>query len=365
MKITVSKKSISAALQHCCAAAVRNSTMPILKCVQLVPGADGFTLRAANEGLRMAVSCGVKAQITQPEALCVSAHDLFDRVKALPDGDIKLVTKSGKLSLEAGQRKLGLSYVSADDYPKIPTHDGDMVRVPSALLAEAFKASLFAVCEDASRAEIAGLHLTLGGDVLSLLGTDGHRIALFSVPGPAGSLNCLIPKPSAVMMRAVLETATGLVGLHREGTTLYAEFPEMCAAFASMTLNEERFPEAPANMARTEPASACDVMTDSAIDSLKALTAVAGKLGQVTLEKRGDAIIVSAVSENGDESSDQFMAKGGKDFAPFRVQGAYMVDALTATASESCSIASSDDDWTPAQVFGGKFRGVVAKVQKA
>lgn len=364
MKITVSKKAISAALQHCCAAAVRNSTMPILKCVQLVPSADCFTLRAANEGLRMAVSCNVKAQVTQPESLCVSAHELFDRVKALPDGDIKLVTKAGKLTLEAGQRKLGLSYVSADDYPKIPTHDGPMVRVPAALLAEGFKASLFAVCEDVSRGEVAGLHITLGGNVLSLLGTDGHRIALFSVPGPDGKLDCLIPKPSAVMMRAVLENATGDVGLHREGTTMYAEFPELGASFASVTLNEERFPAAPETIARNEPESSCDVMTDSAIDSLKALTAVAGKLGQVTLEKKGDAIIVSAVSENGDESSDQFMCKGGKDFLPFRVQGAYMVDALTATASETCSIASPDDDWRPAQVFGGKFRGVVAKVQK-
>jgi len=365
MKITVSKKSISAALQHCCAAAVRNSTMPILKCVQLVPSAEGFTLRAANEGLRMAVSCNVRAQLSQPEALCVSAHDLFDRVKALPDGDIKLVTKSGKLTLEAGQRKLRLSYVSADDYPRIPTHDGAMVRVPSSLLVEAFRASLFAVCEDPSRGELAGLHLKLSGNVLSCLGTDGHRIALFSDPGPDGELNVLIPKPSAIMMRSVLESATGLVGLHREGSTLYADFPEMGASFASVTLNEERFPEQPAVMAHSEPESPCDVMTDSAIDSLKALTAVAGKLGQVTLEKKGDAIIVSAVSENGDESSDQFMAAGGKDFQAFRVQGAYMVDALTATGAETCSIASADDDWRPSQVFGGKFRGVVAKVQKA
>jgi len=362
MKITVSKKAISDALQHCCAAATRKSTMPILKCVRLVPTTLGFELSAANEGMQMAVSCNVSAAVSAPESLCVSAHDLFDRVKALPDGDIKLITKAGKLSVESGSRKLSLSYISADDYPKIPAFSGDLVKVPALLLSEAFRSTLFAVCEDTSRSEISGLHLRVGGGRLVAVGTDNHRIAMFSADCE-GELDCLIPKASAVMLRAALDSATGDVGLSRDGQTMYADFPVLGASFASSTLNEERFPKIE-GLAAEVPAEPCQVMAAVALDSLKALTAVGGKFGQVTLQKTGNTIRVSAVSDGGDESSDEFMATGCADFAPFKVEGRFMIESIAACATEVVSIASADDTFKPVQVFGGNVHAPVAKLQQ-
>jgi DNA polymerase III subunit beta len=359
MKITVSKKAISAALQHCCAAAQRNSTMPILKCVQLVPSADGFTLAAQNEGRRMAVTCTVKAQVSQPESLCVSAHDFFDRIKALPDGDIKIVSKSGKLSLEAGNRKLGLSYLSADDYPKVPSQTGDTIAVPASLLFSALKGTAFAICDDYSRGSLHGVRWTFAGGAFTSVATDGRRIAAFGSDGPQGALTVVIPQYAALMLRSVLEGAAGDAIISHDSTTFHLAMGDV--SFACVTFASEQFPPVE-NFLSVAPKNECKVMTQVALDSLKAMQACSAKLGQLTVQKAKWNIRIVAVSEGGDESTDEFMAEGGEDFEPIRVSAAYLIDAIGATGTETCMIDATGESFEPVRVSGGKTKHIVMPV---
>ncbi len=357
MKITVSKKAISAALQHCCAAATRNSTMPILKCVKLVPMPDGFELSAANEGRRMAVTCRITAQVSQPEALCVSAHDLFDRVKALPDGDIKLVAKSGKLSLESGNRKLTLSYVGAEDYPLIPEQPAGALMLSSQMLSASLKATLFAVCEDSSRQAMHGVRWLLGGGKFRADAADGKRIASYSVDSADGSLLAVIPQASALVLRSVLEGAMTEAAVNRDDTTLFLTLGDV--SFCALTIGYD-FP--PVDRFLEEPAkNECKVMTQVAVDSLKAMQAVSGKLGQVTIEKTKGNIRIVSVSDGGDESTDEFMAEGGEDFPATKFNAPWLIDAIVATGEETCTLDATEP-LEPIRIRGGLCKHLVMPI---
>lgn len=356
MKIIVSKKALCFALGHCASAAAKNSTMPILRCVLLSPHGAGFTLRAANEGIRMAIACEVTARVTSPEAICVPAHELLDRAKALPDGDIELSTKAGKLSLKSGKRQLSLSTLAADDFPSLPAPSTSGVQMPAAALADSIRSTLFAVSDDPARGGMHGLKISLSKGQLRVAGTDGHRCSEWRADAPAGEIEALIPKSSATLLRSVLEGATGDVSVSGEGPTLYVTIGDI--TFAAVTLADAKFP--PIENAYRPVENPCEVMTTVASDSLKALSVVSGRTGRVHIAASGDTMRASVLSEENGESSDEFEATGSS-FEMVKVQASYLIDALGSTASETTTI----DCGSPTDailVSAGNVRGAIMPV---
>lgn len=357
MKIIVSKKTLAVALQHCSSAATKNSTMPILRCVLLTPGDGGFTVRAANEGIKMSVTCKVAAKVTAPEAICVPAHDFLDRVKALPDGDIELATKGGKLSLKSGKRQLSLSVLAADDYPSLPAPSGTPVTLPVAMLGDSIRSVLFAVSDDPANGGMYGIKLRLSGNVLCSAATDARRVSEFRCTAPDGEIDALIPKTSAVLLKTVLESASGEAVVSGDGPTIYVSIGDV--TFAAVTLADSRFP--PIENVFREAMNPCEVMSEPALDALRALAVVSGRAGAMQLAASADTMRASVTSEENGESSDEFMMTGGHSFESVKAQASYLIDAIAAAASETVTIdCGSRTD--AILITGGRVRGVVMPV---
>lgn len=356
MKIIVSKKALSAALQHCCAAATKNSTMPILKCVLLVPGTGGFRLRAANEGVKMAVSCLVEAKVTSPEALCIPAHDLLDRVKALPDGDIEIVSKDGRVTLKVGARKLSLSTLAPEDYPKLSDPEGQVVVLSAKTLAAAIRSTLFAVNDDPASASTHSLKVALLAGILTLGATDGHRISEWSARVDAeGAFEALIPKASALLLRSVLDSADGAAQICLAEPTFYVTIGSV--TFAAVT-SSVQFP--PIDRVFPEKRSTVEVMPSVAVDSLKALSIVAGRLGNVRIAASGGKMRAAVDSAENGESSDEFQAVGDS-FEAVKSNAGYLIDAFASLGSETATLdcgAPTD----PIVIKGGNVRACVMPI---
>ncbi len=352
MKITVAKKSIAAALQHCCATAPKNSTMPILKCILLDPGNGGFRMRAANEGIKMAVSCLVEAQISAPRQLCVAAHDLLDRVKALPDGEIDLTEKDGKLTLKSGSRRLSLSVLESTDFPNLPEPDNSIVTLPAALLARALRSVVFAVNDDSSSSQTHGLRILVKDGELRVSGCDGYRVSYFRVAvDSSADFTALVPKPSALLLRSVSDSAEGDAQISTFGTTLFVTIGSV--TFAAVTMNPSVFPPIQ-NVFPPERASV-EVISAAAIESLRALGVVAGRLGKVRFWSDSGELRVSVQSEENGDSTDSFAAVGA-EFSPRFVNANYLVDSIAACASESVRIDCGDPG-EPIIITGGDVAG--------
>jgi len=358
MKITVSKKAIASALQHCVSAAPRQSTMPILRCCLIQPGEGGFRLRAGSEGLKMAVTCLVEGKVKDPEPLCVPAHELFDRVRALPDGDIQLETAKGKLTLKSGARKLSVSTLAPEDFPKIPDPDGQPITLPVKTLATAIKATVYAVSDEPSRPSLYGLKVSLAAGVLTMASCDSYRLAEWSGRTESdGELVALVPKPSALLLRSVLESAEGDAQILTNDPTLFVTVGSV--TFAAVTIDPSVFPPID-RVIPTNKRNEVELMPAVAVESFRALSVASGKKGDIRIAATGGKMRAFVESEDSGESSDEFQAIGAS-FDAVKSNVSYLIDALVSLGTETATVDCGAFN-EPILIKGGSVRAVVMPV---
>src|SRR5947209_7009606 len=91
MELTVAKKDLLKLVARMQGVAERKSTMPVLSNVLLaVEGPNALRICATD--LYLALNGRVPAEIGKGGSVAVPAKDIFERVKAMPEGPIHLTT---------------------------------------------------------------------------------------------------------------------------------------------------------------------------------------------------------------------------------------------------------------------------------
>ena len=91
MELTLAKKDLLKLVSRMQGVAERKSTMPILSNVLLAVEGPS-TLRIAATDLYLSMAGKMSADVSKGGSVAVSAKDLLDRVKMMPDGPIHVAT---------------------------------------------------------------------------------------------------------------------------------------------------------------------------------------------------------------------------------------------------------------------------------
>src|SRR5271155_1648532 len=122
MDLTVPKKDLLRLVTRMQGVAERKSTMPVLSNVLLA--VDGpNALKVAATDLYLAIAGHVPAEVNKGGSIAVSAKDLFERVKMMPDGPIHVATHDNATTTQkaAGTaRRYTLRGMPGDDFPPLP-----------------------------------------------------------------------------------------------------------------------------------------------------------------------------------------------------------------------------------------------------
>src|SRR5271170_6300956 len=123
MELTVAKKDLLKLVTRMQGVAERKSTMPVLSNVLLaVEGVD--TLRLAATDLYLALAGKVAAEVSKGGSVAVSAKDLLERVKMMPDGPIHVARQDNArttLKAQGSARRYTLRGMPGDDFPPPPS----------------------------------------------------------------------------------------------------------------------------------------------------------------------------------------------------------------------------------------------------
>lgn len=158
----------------------RKTTMPILSHLLLVADKEGLQLVATDLEVGFRTRC--EASISQPGEVTVPARKIFDVVRSLPGGEIQF-RRSGDhdLGIVCEQTKFTLRGLPASDFPSLPeTALKDPVQLPAARLREMIARVIFAVTVDDPVYSLNGALFSVEGKTLTLVATDGHRLAYAS-----------------------------------------------------------------------------------------------------------------------------------------------------------------------------------------
>ena len=214
MELSVRKSDLLHELQLCQGIVERKNTIPILSNVLLeTNGDDGVELLATDLDVTLRTRCD--ASITRAGSVTVPAKKLFEIVRNLPETDILISEESkGTVTVKADSFHSKLQTLPREDFPTLP-EVGDTAAVPvdrSALRGMVTKTS-FAITGEDTRFYLNGALFVVKNEAMSLIATDGHRLALASVvrEGVAvgEDLSAILPKKTLSELSRLLADGEG------------------------------------------------------------------------------------------------------------------------------------------------------------
>ena len=201
MKLTVRKQDLQNELSLCQGVVEAKATMPVLSHVLLRAGKTGLELLGTDLEIGLETSC--PADVTEPGALALPAKVLHDVVRSLDcetvslESDARGGSDTGWLKVEGGSFRGRVAGLVADQYPKQPQFPSGKggVSVPLAVLQQMIGRTVFAVTAENTRFSINGALMKAGAQGLTLVATDGHRLAYVNRQVDAGGeIQALVPR---------------------------------------------------------------------------------------------------------------------------------------------------------------------------
>ena len=136
----------------------------------------------SSTDFEITVHSEMTANIETEGEVIVNAKTLVELVKRLPTGMLDLKLFNNELHIECGTGMYKLPVTNKEDYVDIIGIDkSKMFSIESLPVINAIENTLFAVSKDAIKIAITGILLEANGKELSLIGTDGHRLSVYTI----------------------------------------------------------------------------------------------------------------------------------------------------------------------------------------
>lgn len=178
MKVTCLQENLARGLGIVGRAVALRSTLPITSNVLISTEHGRIKLAATN--LDIALSCWIGGQIEEEGAITVPSKLITDFVNSLPAEKISLTLspRSKQVKLVCARNEATIGGMDADDFPPIPSVEGDALEIDAKTLREAITQVVFSAATDDSRPVLTGVDIVVDGDQLTLAAADGFRLAV-------------------------------------------------------------------------------------------------------------------------------------------------------------------------------------------
>jgi DNA polymerase-3 subunit beta len=178
MNLTITKEQISHGLQSVQNVVSTRTTLPILSNVLLK--ADGNRLELTATDLDVTITCSVEATVKKPGSTTMPVKKLFGIVRELTNPEIELETDEKNVtSLRSGSSFFKIRGLGAEEFPPPPKFKEDKkVNLPQEKIRGMLRKTSFAISTDESRYVLNGIFMSLKEHKLTMVATDGRRLAL-------------------------------------------------------------------------------------------------------------------------------------------------------------------------------------------
>lgn len=178
MNFTIAKDQLLAGLQSVQNVVSTRTTLPILSNVLL--RAEGSRLELTATDLDVTITCSVEATVKSPGATTVPVKKLFGIARELASSEIDIEVDDKNVSaLRSGPSFFKIRGLGAEEFPPAPKFKEDRkVVLPQEKIRGMLKKTSFAISTDESRYVLNGIFFSLKEHKLTMVATDGRRLAL-------------------------------------------------------------------------------------------------------------------------------------------------------------------------------------------
>lgn len=184
MKFTISRDALLKPLNLVAGVVERRQTLPILANVLMVLDGDrlaltGTDLEVELVGRVQLPGAGDSGEVTVP------ARKLVDICKSLPEGsNIEFTAQDSKVTVKSGRSRFTLATLPAREFPNVEDSMGThQFTIKQGQLKRLIDRTGFAMAQQDVRYYLNGMLWEIKGNQMRVVATDGHRLALCTLPG--------------------------------------------------------------------------------------------------------------------------------------------------------------------------------------
>jgi DNA polymerase-3 subunit beta len=226
MEITVSKFELLRELTATQGVVERKTTIPILSNYLFEASGDRLSLTATDLDLSLRTSCNAK--VKKEGACTIPARKLYDYVRLLPDADITIrLLDNHWVSIRCGRSNTKMVGMAKSNFPGLPVFpSAGAIKIPAAVLRSMIAKTGFAIASEESRYTLNGALMVLKPESITMVATDGHRLAHVErtgekFDGVSGEMKTLIPKKAMDELKSLLDSDIETIDFAKDESTLF------------------------------------------------------------------------------------------------------------------------------------------------
>jgi len=346
MKATIERATLLKGLGHVHSVVERRNTIPILSNV-LIEADEGGGIRLMATDLDLQIHESVEADISDPGAITVPAHTLFDIVRKLPEGSqVELIAAEGRMQVNAGRARFTLSTLPRDDFPIIA--QGDLptrFELPAVTLKQIIDKTRFAISTEETRYYLNGIYMHVSDEaqpVLKAAATDGHRLARVTVPRPEGAQGMpgvIIPRKCVGELRKLLDEIDGTVQISLSDTKIRFD---LGAAVLTSKLIDGTFPDynrviptANDKLLKLDPRG-----FEEGVDRVSTIASERTRAVKMALDR--DKVTLSVTSPENGTAAEEIPADYGAESFEIGFNARYLLDILGQIEGDTVEVHLAD-----------------------
>ena len=343
MEISVSKTELLKELTATQGVVERKTTIPILSNFLFEAAGDRLTITATDLDLTLRTSC--TAKVKKEGSCTVPARKLYDYVKLLNDGDISIKSLENHwVAIRAGRSNTKMVGMARANFPQVPVFPtAGIVKLPAGSLRTMIAKTIFAISHEESRYTLNGALLVLKPESMTMVATDGHRLAHIQtekpIPGFTGELRTLIPKKAMSELNVLLQENPESVEFARDESTLFFRIGDRLLTSRQLT---GQFPNYEAVLPR-DNSKVITIRSGEVAGAIQRVAQFADERSgaiKVRLEKN-EMKISSSSSETG-ESEDSIEIAYAGDALTIGFNSHYLLEFLKASDADEVMLELKD-----------------------
>src|SRR5271155_3706640 len=365
MEITVSKVELLRELTATQGVVERKTTIPILSNYLFEAAGGELRLTATDLDLSLRTSCNAKVK---KEGSCtIPARKLHDYVKLLPDADITIkLLENHWVSIRCGRSNTKMVGMAKSNFPGLPVFpSAGVIKIPAAVLRSMIAKTGFAIASEESRYTLNGALMVLKPESITMVATDGHRLAHVErsgekLEGVSGEMKTLIPKKAMDELKSLLDSDVETIDFAKDESTLFFRVGPRLLTSRQLT---GQFPNYEAVLPKdiTKSIALHGEELGAAIARVAQFADERSRAVRIRLEK-GELKLSASSTETG-ESEDSLEVDYNGDAMAIGFNAQYLLDFIKATGSGEVKLelkdAQSAGQLRPAEGEDYKYRYIV------
>ncbi|QIL45382.1 DNA polymerase III subunit beta [Acidovorax sp. HDW3] len=341
--LKATQDKVLAVLQAVCGIVERRHTMPILANVLIKKTGNALQLTTSDLEIQIRTTAELGGDVGD-FSTTVGARKLIDILKTMPsDQTVSLESSQSKLILKGGKSRFTLQTLAAEDFPLVQESPafGPAFSVPQKTLKRLLGQVSFAMAIQDIRFYLNGILFVAEGKTLSLVATDGHRLAFASaeLDAEVPKQEVILPRKTVLELQRLLSDADGAIEMQFANNQAKFSFGGM--EFVTK-LVEGKFPD----YNRVIPRNHHNTITLGRAPLLACLQRTAimtsDKFKGVRLNIEPGSLRVASTNAEQEEAQDELDIDYGGESIEIGFNVTYLIDVLANMGQDMVQLALQD-----------------------